>query len=132
MDKPKLQRTTTPSLTRCQAKSHPPEPPAPLGNAERDSLVEMEEVHTGFRDRARREQQRYWDAVDSEYWCCVCFQTRAQKEEFLQKAGWAALGDKYLDGLQVARALGIAITAPSPPKPRLRLDPKLVALVGEE
>ena len=47
--------------------------------------------------------------VDPEYWVCVCFQSREQKEEFLAKAGWLDLGEKYLDGLEVARRLGVAV-----------------------
>ena len=41
-------------------------------------------------------------ALDSEYWVCFCFQTRAQKEEFLHAAKLIALGDKYIDGQKAA------------------------------
>lgn len=89
---------------------------------------EISELLQGFRDRAGREQQRYEDATDSEYWFAVCFQTRAQKDEFLQKMGWVAIGDKYLDGLKVARKLGVTITAETPAMPVLRVDRRLAQL----
>jgi hypothetical protein len=37
----------------------------------------------------------------------LCFQSREQKEAFLCAKGWC--GDKYLDGLTVARQEGIAL-----------------------
>ncbi len=98
-----------------------PTPSDATGNAELDSLSEMSEVLTGFRERAQAEQQRYWDAVDSEYWVALCFQTREQKEEFLQKLSLLPLGDKYLDGMAVAQVLGITLEARVPPMPQTRL-----------
>ena len=107
-------------------------PGQPTGDqdAEADSLEEMSEVLKGFKQRAKREESRYWQTVDSEYWCCFCFQTREQKEEFLQKLGLLDLGDKYLDGLQVAQALGVELESPTPPMPKLRIpgDMKGIAL----
>ena len=61
---------------------------------------EVSEVLQGFKQRAEREDQRFWDAVDSEYWVCFCFQTRDQKEEFLKKLGLFEMGDKYIDGIE--------------------------------
>lgn len=85
-------------------------------NAEEESKGEMSEVLKAFRARAKNESARFEQATDSEYWVALCFQTRDQKEEFLRKINVAALGDKYLDGLIVAEALGIAIESPTPPK----------------
>lgn len=108
----------------------------PIGDqdVERDSLEEMSEVLKGFKQRAQQEEGRYWQTVDSEYWVCLCFQTREQKEEFLQKLGLLMLGDKYLDGLEVAQKLGVEIESPTPPMPRLRIpaDMKGIALQPEE
>jgi len=60
-----------------------------------------------FRDRTKREAQRFEDATDSEYWCALCFRTRADKESFLRQFNISDLGDKYLDGHAVsARLLG--------------------------
>jgi hypothetical protein len=48
---------------------------------------------------------------DSEYWVAVCFQSRSQKEEFLRNAGVPAdEGDKYLDGVMLAKKLSIPLT----------------------
>lgn len=104
--------------------------PTPAPNAEKESKEEMSEVLLAFKERAKREQQRYWDAVDSEYYTVLCFQTRAQRDEFLEKAGLLNLGDRgerYLDGLKVAEILGIPIDSPTPTMPKLRKCPKDMA-----
>lgn len=90
------------------------------GNAETDSLAEMDAVKQGFRDRKLGEQARFKDATDSEYWVAVCFQNREQKEEFLRKAGIIDLGDKYLDGMKVADRLGVELTAEVGAMPKLK------------
>lgn len=92
------------------------------------ALQEASEVLTAFRSAASREDQRFLDATDSEYWVAVCFQTREQKEEFLRKARIEHLGDKYLDGMKVAQVMGIELTSRVPAMPNLRIDRRLVEL----
>jgi hypothetical protein len=79
------------------------------GDLEQDSKAELTAVQQGFRDRAKREQKRFEAAVDTEYWFCVCFKTRADKNAFLAAAGLKPVGDKYLDGYAVARKLGVPV-----------------------
>lgn len=105
-----------------------PEPMPGPEEAEAEALAEVSEILTGFRGRAKREDQRFVDATDSEYWIAICFQTREQKEEFLHKAHLIDLGDKYLDGMAVAKVMGIKLTSRIPSMPSLRLDRKLQTL----
>lgn len=58
-------------------------------------------------DKAYRERREL--VTDTEYWFAVCFETREQKEMFLQAMGWILLGDKYLDGTQLARLQNIPL-----------------------
>lgn len=87
--------------------------PDPLANVEytgdlpEDSRRELTALQQGFRDRAKREAERFRLATDSEYWIAVCFKTREDKEKFLRNAGLLAVGDKYMDGYAVARVLGV-------------------------
>ncbi len=81
---------------------------------------EVSEVLQGFKQRAEREDQRFWDAVDSEYWVCLCFQTRDQKEEFLKKLGLFEMGDKYIDGIKAAKKMGVTLESRVPPMPQAR------------
>lgn len=92
---------------------------------------EVSDVLRAFKNRAKNEDGRFVDATDSEYWFCVCFQTREQKDEFLKKLGLWEIGDKYLDGMRVADVLGVKLEARVPPLPNLRVDWRLAKLAGE-
>lgn len=81
--------------------------PEQTGDAEVDSKADLDAVQAGFRKRALDEGKRFALATDTEYWSCICFQTREQKEHFLAAIGVLKYGDKYLDGALVAEALGI-------------------------
>lgn len=95
-------------------KKYTPEPD-PLatveysGNLAQDAAAEFTALEQGYRDRAKAEADRFKRATDSEYWVAVCFTTREEKEAFLRVAGLAHIGDKYLDGRQVAAALDVDI-----------------------
>ncbi len=77
------------------------------GDLPEDSRKELNALQQGFRDRAKREAERFRLATDSEYWIAVCFKTREDKEKFLRNAKLLPIGDKYMDGYAVARALGV-------------------------
>ena len=83
--------------------------PEQTGDAEADSAADLDAVQAGFRKRAKDEGKRFALATDTEYWSCICFQTREQKEAFLAAIGVLQYGDKYLDGELVAKALGIEL-----------------------
>ena len=75
---------------------------------------EISAVLKSFKERATAERDVFKENVDSEFWCCLCFQTRAQKEEFLTRMGWIDMGDKYLDGVEVAKRQKINLENPVP------------------
>lgn len=101
------------------------EPELTIESMEQQASEEVSAVLKGFRERARQEQSRKTDVLDSEYWLAVCFQTREQKEEFLSKLGAVDLGDKYIDGMQLAQLLGITLESRVPPMPKLKTDRRL-------
>lgn len=80
------------------------------GDLQTDAGAEFTALEQGYRDRAKAEFDRFKRATDSEYWVAVCFTTREEKEAFLQRSGLADLGDKYLDGHDVAHHLGVDLT----------------------
>ena len=98
----------------------------------RRTTVKPEQLETAipsaFAERSRREAERFRNETDTEYWCAFYFHTRAQKEEFLRKLGLLDLGDKYLDGLDVAERLGVEIQEPSPPIPGTRIEKSWIDL----
>jgi len=82
-----------------------------------------------FKQSAKQEQATFMENVDSEYWCCLCFQTRAQKDEFLLKKGWLEIGDKYLDGVAVAKAEGLDLENGVPRVKKRNISKRWQALV---
>lgn len=89
--------------------------PEPTGDAEADSAADLTAVQAGFRARAQDESGRKALVTDSEFWACLCFQTRAQKDAFLRALKLLELGDKYIDGEAAAKVLGIELPAERPP-----------------
>lgn len=98
-------------LAQLNAESEP-DPLADVeytGDLARDSEAELDALAKGFRERTKREDERFRLATDSEYWFAVCFKTREDKDAFLAAARLLPVGDKYLDGYAVARTLGIPV-----------------------
>lgn len=81
----------------------------PTDDLEQDSRDELDAVAAGFRDRMKREGDRFRRATDSEHWFAVCFVDRAAKEAFLRQLGGPDLGDKYVDGHELAKRLGYTL-----------------------
>jgi hypothetical protein len=89
--------------------------PAPAKGPTTEEIMsnDLKELQSGFAKRLKEETNRFLTTVDSEYWFCLCFDTREQKEAFLKATGWIDKGDKYLDGVEIAAGMGIQL----PPTP---------------
>lgn len=104
-----------------------PEPKSAFGDeppAKPKKVLNAQEQ--AYKDRARAEDKRFMEAVDTNYWFCLCFQTEAHKQEFLEKSGWGKVGDKYIDGLQVAASMNVTLDQEVPPirksRPNRRME----------
>ncbi|QPK81126.1 hypothetical protein G7Y41_08815 [Schaalia sp. ZJ405] len=101
-------------IVRRTKKSDPT--PDPLANVEytdsleEDAARELTALEEGYRERAANEKKRFIAATDSEYWFCVSFQDREEKERFLKAIGMTGRNapDKYITGQQLADTLGIS------------------------
>jgi ABC-type uncharacterized transport system involved in gliding motility auxiliary subunit len=106
-------------------KLHKKEPKVKGGekpNMEKEAKKELNELQQRFSDAAKRENTRLSDTIDSEYWVAICFQTREQKDEFLKLAGWLKHGDKYLDGMQIAKTMGVELKSRVPKVYKIKED----------
>ncbi|TWP47421.1 hypothetical protein FKR81_32425 [Lentzea tibetensis] len=74
-----------------------------------DDEEELDETVTGFRARAKREQERYLAATDSEYWCAPCFWTAQAHAAFVAALPVPAVDSRWIDGLELAAALDIPV-----------------------
>lgn len=74
-----------------------------------DCARELGALQKGFANRAKAERERFRLATDSEFWFAVCFRSREEKDRFLKAAGVVVsmMGDKYIDGRQFAKTLGV-------------------------
>lgn len=71
---------------------------------------EARAIREAFSQKYRGELDQFRAQDDPDYWFLVCFQTAQQKEDFLAATGWESCGGKrYLNGLALARLLGIDI-----------------------
>ena len=77
------------------------------GEEQKSVEQKVAEVKTGFMAKANAEAKRTELVTDSEFWCCLCFETREQKNAFLVATGFGEADDKYVDGRVVARKMGI-------------------------
>lgn len=82
-----------------------------LEELEQGSLEDLGEVEKSFRERMKQENSRFRDMCDTEYWFAVCFTSRAQKEEFLEKIGMDT-DLKYIEGREMAKAFRKSIKTP--------------------
>jgi hypothetical protein len=118
--KPDLSRKGTGALTGKKApKLHTmfdPRglPPPPDIDASQELQAVADQEGEAVEDRLRSEYQNAFEQYRAEaspfFYFCVCFQTQAQKDEFLKATGWGERdGDLFVDGLMVAEAMGVHI-----------------------
>ena len=60
----------------------------------------------GFRDRAKREEERFRLATDGEFWLAVCFRTPDLPARFAARYGLTLDEGRYLPGPALAAAIG--------------------------
>jgi hypothetical protein len=97
-----------------------------VGDVEEDSAEEISAALQAIKREKAERRDHYRLLTDTEFWFAVCFQSREQKEEFLEKAGWtrAGLADKYIDGLALARLLQVDVEPIPLPIPERQRAPK--------
>lgn len=83
------------------------------GDLETDTNAELDALAAGFRERTKREDERFRLATDSEYWFVLCFRSREEKDAFVTSARLMHVGDKYLDGQAAAAVLGVEMPVPT-------------------
>lgn len=96
------------------------------GDIETDAENEVSEILAAIKQEKQERRDQYRLLVDSEFWLCICFQSREQKDQFLDMAGWQRLGDKYLDGLKVAELMEMPLEPIMLPKKTVREAPVLL------
>lgn len=88
----------------------------PLGAVEYDendleasAEREMTELVRQIKAEKKAQYDRFRVGRDPDYYVVVCFQSHDQRDEFLQKSGWAPEGERFVNGLDVCRRLGLDV-----------------------
>ncbi|MEU6033985.1 hypothetical protein ABZ801_01105 [Actinomadura sp. NPDC047616] len=89
-----------------RAKGEPEPTPEPEPDPEPDLDAEEAERRQGFRERARREAERFELATDSEFWLAFCFRKPEHPAAFCEATGVPADERRYVDGPALAAKLG--------------------------
>lgn len=81
------------------------------GNAEEDGKLETEYVLGEFRKRMNREQARKDYTDDAEFFTVVVFQSKDQRDAFVDAIGGANIDDdnQFVDGIALAKTWKIEI-----------------------
>lgn len=84
------------------APADPADPEQPqLRPGDEDASPEELDKRLGFRDRARREDERFRLATDSEFWFALCFRDPQDPARFCRAAGITPDG-RYIPGARLA------------------------------
>lgn len=94
------------------------------GDFEHDAARDIERIKQDFShiDEERRKAARTIGASrDVDFVIQVVFLDMPQRDAFLKASGWERHGKRYVNGLELAKAMGIELpeSAYRPPKPRI-------------
>ena len=79
------------------------------GDVEGNATKEMSEILRQLTERRKAQRDLFRVARDPDYFVVLCFQSHDQRNDFLLKSGWGEADERYLNGLQVCRLLGIDV-----------------------
>lgn len=91
------------------------------GTLEGDATEEVSEILQTILEERQQLRDKFRLRADREYFVCICFQSKEQKEDFLRQMGWLSWGDRYLDGLRCAEALGFDLEPVMLPQVKVEL-----------
>jgi hypothetical protein len=78
-------------------------------NIEVDSEVELNELQVAFREKAKAEKDMQVKNTDSEFWSCVVFKTKEQRDSFLKLLNINEEDAQYINGQKLIKALELRI-----------------------
>lgn len=105
-------------------------PEEQITDIEQSVNQEVSDMMALIRENRKNNAERFRDVESGEFWFCVCFQSRNQKETFIKnlhdKFGGdpEGFGDKYISGLELADLLGIPVEPIILEVKKSRLAPK--------
>jgi len=100
----------------------------PAAKKNKTEAVTLTEHQKAYREREKREEERYNLAVDSRFWICFCFNTDAERAEFAELAKADDEGFCFGDHLRDVFTEKVGVSAkrqfkPKPPLGEVMPDP---------
>lgn len=96
----------------------------PDTSAEENATFELSEALRRIKAEKQARREQYRVLTDPNFYLVVCFQSVFQRDEFITKARWTELGYPYVDGLKLARLLGVDIAPINLPRKQVKPTPK--------
>lgn len=88
---------------------------------EQASREDADQILSSFDEQNKKARERLKAGLDCDFFFCVTFLDSKQREAFLAASGWEKFGRRYVNGLALAKALGIELpeSAYKPSEPKL-------------
>lgn len=106
----------------------------PGGTLEEDFREELSDAAKAIKAYYKQSYDRQKQITDSGYYFCVCFQTGEQCRQFLDAVGWEGkdeAGARFLNGLALARRLGVKLEKTTERPKRMPTRPRFLDHVME-
>jgi hypothetical protein len=95
----------------------------------RFASADQEAAFKAVGARIKQEKQNFYDQTDGEYWACMVFVTRAQRDAFVVAMKWLDITENrcYVDGIEAAKRLGVPLPPAQVRFPEPKADGPMVA-----
>jgi hypothetical protein len=100
----------------------------PKETIEVEAKKELTEVERKFRESSEKYRATMKDLNDSNFWTCIVFQSKEQAQEFNERMGFSS-DSSFIDGLKLAKEIGVEIKSPTPSMPRFKIDKSYQKLI---
>lgn len=104
----------------------------PDGIDQETPVVEQSEKLKAFIDAREKAREEGKDLVDTDFWLCLVFDSKQQKQAFLAASGAETLYEMYASGVQIAERFGVQVPASRTKVRTVRIDKALADLVRKE
>ena len=78
-------------------------------NLEVSAEREMSEIVRQIKADKKTRYERFRIEQNKHYYLVLCFQSCDQRDEFVQEVGWPTTEGRFINGLEVARRLGVDV-----------------------
>jgi hypothetical protein len=90
----------------------------------KENEEQAQEIKSNFIQGITDKQKKFQQDTDMEFFVCIAFQNREQKEDFIKQKGWDKLGDKYYAGVDIAEIEGVNLQIDNNMRKQFKFKPR--------